>query len=124
AFIALHVQLQAGYFIATNKGQLMPATRVTILGLALDTQTCSFRIPEQKRREVMERISRALTTPAARCEIETLAGKLSALSMALPPLVACLKPMWAAIADLRRTGRALDQQAERQLAFALRVADQ
>src|SRR3546814_21178538 len=44
--------------------------------------------------------------------------------MALPPLVSCLKPMWAAIADLRHTERALDRQAERQLAFALQAAAQ
>lgn len=125
AYIVLCVQLRAGYFLATDKGQLMPARRTTILGLEIDTQHCTFHIPERKRQDVLDKITQLLQLPnhAKLTAMQSLAGKLTALSIALPPLAACLRPIWAAASTLRHDEEP-DSQTERDLVVALRNARQ
>ena len=127
AYIALHVQLRAGYFVSPDKGQLVPRKSVTILGLGIDTFRRTFSVPPDKRKKLLGHIEVLLRRTRQKSfgaltfeEVRTITYKLMALSPAVPPLGQLRAVLWRAMSTLAE--RSLSNEEALAVEVALRSA--
>jgi hypothetical protein len=100
----LAVMYLANYFVAIPKSNLLPATTLRLLGFGIDTHRQRFFVPKDKMESILAALRSAQSAPSLPLEaLQSLTGKLQALSLAVPPISIFLRSLHAAIAAAERT---------------------
>ena len=100
----LAVMYLAGYFVAIPKSVLQPDTILHLLGFGIDTHRQRFFVPSAKMETILSLLRTAQSAPSLPLEnIQSLTGKLQALSLAVPPISIFLRNLHAAIAVAARS---------------------
>lgn len=107
AFIAA-TKYMAGYFISRKKCYLHPATQAQLLGFGIDTVRQSFFVPEEKLQSILTLLESTLQARGALPRhLQSLVGKLQALSVAVPAVSLFLRPAYDQLAEWERNGGVL-----------------
>ena len=96
--IGVLVSFLCGYFLSDKKCDLRPSQQQRYLGIICDSQSASFRVPQDKLDKLHTLITEALTTGFLTSRtLERIAGKCVSMSVAIRPASLWTHYMFAAL---------------------------
>ena len=105
-FIAVAVLISLGYFIGLAKSSLSPKRIVKFLGFLVDSQRCTFILPEDKkhkftalRESILDKNSSSAKT------LQRLAGKITSFCIAVPAAQLYWREIFKATAGYKKSAR-------------------
>ena len=103
-YAACKVLVNLGYFLGLSKCVLAPSTRLTFLGMVIDTRLLAFVVPEEKRVKFAELRESILSKPSTipLKSIQKLMGKCISFSLAFPGAKFYIREMGAAVGQASR----------------------
>ena len=116
--IAMLVSYFCGYFLAIKKCDLKPSTLQKYLGIWCDSQTATFRVPQERLNKLHARIEQAMVRGSISFStLQSVAGQAMSMAVAVRPASLYTQAMFAAISAMEKSGRsevllALDSNAD------------
>ena len=108
AYIVCYILIEARYFINISKSQCVPSTVVCFLGFLGDSLCQSFLIPLVKRTKFRSLRESILSSPLVSLKtLQSFAGKVVSLSLAIPACKLYVHEAFSAIAQLARSSKVL-----------------
>jgi len=108
-WVTMAAMYMAGYVVSLQKSRLRPATEIQLLGFIVDSALQQFRVPDRKLADIIRRLQalragedvdgkRRDRSRAPLREIQSIAGKLQALLLAVPGISIFLRSSFKAVA--------------------------
>ena len=103
--LAMLVSFQCGYFLSVKKCDLRPTRVQRYLGMLCDSETATFRVPEDKLEKLQLLLRTALDEGGLSFRtLERIAGKCMSLTVAVRPASLWTHAMFAVLSKLEKTG--------------------
>ena len=104
AFIVVSLKVALGYFVHPTKSVLIPRTTLVWLGLSADFKEATFSVPSAKGGLIFALLSKVLEAQVVYfTTLESLVGKLGALTLAAPGILIKLRRCYRALAGAPRS---------------------
>ena len=116
--VAMLVSYFCGYFLSIKKCDLKPSTLQKYLGIWCDSETATFRVPQERLDKLHARIAHAFERGSISFSmLQSVAGQAMSMAVAVRPASLYTQAMFATISALEKSGRsevplALDSSAD------------
>ena len=94
-----------GMVVSIKKTPFMGSVRMRLLGLLLDTALWAYRVPDDKRKRLLDTLTTLLASPRHTVrQLQHLCGFVISLRPAIPPALLLVRPIFAAITEAMAHG--------------------